>query len=107
MVSLLLATFYTASVFWLRYLYNPSVVSIERDYIDWNTTFPSLTLWLIAQIALLVLESAVAIIQSYVFAACTIESINQRWCSIWSENHIWNITQIFYNDYYLKRTWFY
>lgn len=34
----------TASVFVKRHIESPTVVSIERDYTTWNTTFPSFTL---------------------------------------------------------------
>jgi hypothetical protein len=29
---------------WQRYQNNPTVVSMERDYKGWNTTFPSVTI---------------------------------------------------------------
>jgi hypothetical protein len=29
---------------WQRYQNNPTVVSVERDYKAWNTSFPSVTL---------------------------------------------------------------
>lgn len=33
-------------IFWKRYLYNPTVVTIDRDYLNRNITFPPITLCL-------------------------------------------------------------
>lgn len=35
-----------ASIFWTRYLNNPTVVTIDRDYLNRNITFPPITLCL-------------------------------------------------------------
>lgn len=37
---------YNASIFWSRYLWNPTVISVGRDYLGHNTTFPPITLCL-------------------------------------------------------------
>ncbi|XP_058828422.1 sodium channel protein Nach-like [Topomyia yanbarensis] len=34
---------YLLVLFWIRYLTNPTVISLDRNYHEWNTTFPSLT----------------------------------------------------------------
>lgn len=34
---------FNASIFWRRYLYNPTVVTIDRDYLNRNITFPPIT----------------------------------------------------------------
>ncbi|XP_055527002.1 pickpocket protein 11-like [Wyeomyia smithii] len=31
------------TVFWYRYLTNPTVITLDRNYHEWNTTFPSMT----------------------------------------------------------------
>lgn len=36
----------TTISFWERYLTNPTVISLERDYLDFNFTFPPITLCL-------------------------------------------------------------
>lgn len=38
------AAVYISLSTWNRYLENPSVVSMERNYQEWNTTLPALTL---------------------------------------------------------------
>lgn len=35
---------FTASIFLQRHINHPLVMSIERDYTTWNTTFPSFTI---------------------------------------------------------------
>lgn len=44
MVVATIGTGLAAMTFFRRHLYNPTVLSIERDFINWNTTFPSLTI---------------------------------------------------------------
>lgn len=39
----ILYSLYLITLFWLRYLTNPTVISLDRNYHEWNTTFPSLT----------------------------------------------------------------
>jgi Amiloride-sensitive sodium channel len=45
-VSFVIVSCYNASLFWRRYLYNPTVVIIDRDYLNRNITFPPITLCL-------------------------------------------------------------
>lgn len=33
-----------ASIFWSRFMNNPTVVTIDRDYLNRNITFPPITL---------------------------------------------------------------
>lgn len=42
-ISSILCSLYLITLFWLRYLTNPTVISLDRNYHEWNTTFPSLT----------------------------------------------------------------
>ncbi|XP_053686954.1 pickpocket protein 19-like [Sabethes cyaneus] len=36
-------SFSLLTVFWYRYLTNPTVIALNRNYHEWNTTFPSIT----------------------------------------------------------------
>ncbi|XP_065086707.1 sodium channel protein Nach-like [Ochlerotatus camptorhynchus] len=42
-VSTVLYSSYLITLFWIRYLTNPTVISLDRNYHEWNTTFPSIT----------------------------------------------------------------
>ncbi|XP_062550041.1 pickpocket protein 28-like isoform X2 [Armigeres subalbatus] len=42
LMAILYSIFLMAS-FWIRYLTNPTLISLDRNYHEWNTTFPSLT----------------------------------------------------------------
>lgn len=35
---------YTSGIFIARYITHPLVMSIDRDYFNWNITYPSLTI---------------------------------------------------------------
>ncbi|XP_058458184.1 sodium channel protein Nach-like [Malaya genurostris] len=41
--SVVICSIYLLTLFWIRYLTNPTVISLDRNYHEWNTTFPSLT----------------------------------------------------------------
>jgi hypothetical protein len=45
-VSFVVFSISNATIFWRRYLYKPTVVTIDRDYLNRNITFPPITLCL-------------------------------------------------------------
>ncbi|XP_039447527.1 sodium channel protein Nach-like [Culex pipiens pallens] len=42
-LSVIVSSIYLVALFWVRYLTNPTVISLDRNYHEWNATFPSLT----------------------------------------------------------------
>ncbi|XP_055623469.1 sodium channel protein Nach-like [Toxorhynchites rutilus septentrionalis] len=42
--SSVLSALFLVALFWIRYLTNPTVITLDRNYHEWNTTFPSLTI---------------------------------------------------------------
>lgn len=39
-----ISTLYCSAMFWMRYIYNPTVLELDLNYRNWNITFPSMTL---------------------------------------------------------------
>lgn len=42
--SAVISALFLVTLFWIRFLTNPTVISLDRNYHEWNTTFPSLTI---------------------------------------------------------------
>lgn len=40
-MAALIGTAYIGRQAWIRYQYFPTVISMERDYKNWNTSFPT------------------------------------------------------------------